>query len=115
MLDDSNSIFIFQRVIGIKNESRWWYVLAIFPFLSNVVSLPVPSFLTVCLETVPSLLNLSVLIVPYLSVTKGFLQGHKYIAPTSMSQIIEQIINWIRINSLTKVRAFLIKSLDKNQ
>ena len=32
------------------------------------------------------------LIIPYLSVSKGYLQGHKYIAPTSVSQVIEQII-----------------------
>lgn len=43
------------------------------------------------------MISFSILIVPYLSVTKGFLQGHKYITPTSMSQIIEQIIRVIII------------------
>lgn len=32
------------------------------------------------------------LIVPFLSVSKGYLQGHEYITPSSISQIIEQII-----------------------
>lgn len=32
------------------------------------------------------------LIIPFLSVSKGYLQGHKFIAPTSNSQIIEQIV-----------------------
>lgn len=32
------------------------------------------------------------LIIPFLSVTKGYLQGHKYISPTSFSQVIEQIV-----------------------
>lgn len=37
-------------------------------------------------------ISFAILIVPFLSVTKGFLQGHKYITPTSISQIIEQIV-----------------------
>lgn len=32
------------------------------------------------------------LIVPFLSVSKGYLQGHKFISPTSISQVIEQIV-----------------------
>lgn len=32
------------------------------------------------------------LIIPFLSVSKGYLQGHKFIAPTSTSQIIEQVV-----------------------
>lgn len=38
------------------------------------------------------MISFAILIIPFLSVTKGFLQGHKYIAPTSISQILEQII-----------------------
>ena len=36
--------------------------------------------------------SFAILVVPFLSVTKGFLQGHKYISPTSISQIIEQVV-----------------------
>jgi len=32
------------------------------------------------------------LIIPFLSATKGYLQGHKFIAPSSTSQILEQIV-----------------------
>lgn len=50
------------------------------------------------------------LIIPFLSVSKGYLQGHKYITPTSISQIIEQIVriavilmgSYIVINILNK-------------
>ena len=38
------------------------------------------------------MVSFAILVVPFLSVTKGFLQGNKYISPTSISQIIEQII-----------------------
>ena len=38
------------------------------------------------------IISTAILVVPHLSVTKGYLQGHKYIAPTSISQVIEQVI-----------------------
>lgn len=34
----------------------------------------------------------AVLLIPYLSITKGYLQGHKFISPSSTSQLIEQIV-----------------------
>lgn len=34
----------------------------------------------------------SVLLVPFLSITKGYLQGHKFIGPSSISQLIEQVL-----------------------
>ena len=50
------------------------------------------------------------LIIPFLSVTKGYLQGHKYITPSSVCQIIEQVVriavilmgSYIIINVLNK-------------
>lgn len=36
--------------------------------------------------------SFAILIVPFLSVTKGLLQGHKYITPYSASQVIEQVV-----------------------
>ena len=39
----------------------------------------------------------AVLLIPFLSITKGYLQGHKYIGPSSISQLIEQIIRIIVI------------------
>ncbi len=35
--------------------------------------------------------SFSVLLIPFLSVTKGYLQGHKFITPTSNSQMLEQV------------------------
>lgn len=43
------------------------------------------------------MVSFAILVVPFLSVTKGFLQGHKYITPTSISQIIEQLVRVIVI------------------
>lgn len=36
--------------------------------------------------------SFAILIIPHLSVTKGFLQGHNYISPSSNSNLIEQIV-----------------------
>ena len=41
--------------------------------------------------------SFAILVVPFLSVTKGLLQGYKYITPYSISQIIEQIVRVIVI------------------
>ena len=41
--------------------------------------------------------SFSVLIIPFLSITKGYLQGHKFIEPSSNSQLIEQIVRIIVI------------------
>ena len=37
-------------------------------------------------------LSPAVLLIPFLSITKGFLQGHKYISASSFSQLLEQIV-----------------------
>lgn len=42
-------------------------------------------------------ISTAILIVPFLSVTKGYLQGHKFITPSSISQVIEQIVRIIVI------------------
>lgn len=38
------------------------------------------------------MVSFAILVIPFLSVSKGFLQGHKYIKLTTDSQIIEQIV-----------------------
>ena len=52
--------------------------------------------------------SFAVLVIPFLSVTKGYLQGNKYIGPTSVCQIIEQIIrvSIILIGSYVVYRVF---------
>ena len=36
-------------------------------------------------------ISLCLLVVPFLSVTRGYLQGNKYVSPSSLSQLLEQI------------------------
>ena len=53
-------------------------------------------------------ISFAILVVPFLSVTRGFLQGHKYISPTSVSQIIEQVVRVvvILVGSYLALRVF---------
>ena len=55
--------------------------------------------------------SFAVLIIPFLSVAKGYLQGHKFIKPTSISQMLEQII---RILVILFGSYFVIKILNKS-
>ncbi len=41
--------------------------------------------------------SFAILVIPFLSVTKGLLQGYKYIAPYSVSQVIEQVVRVVVI------------------
>ena len=43
------------------------------------------------------MVSFAILVVPFLSVTKGLLQGYKYITPYSISQVIEQVVRVIII------------------
>ena len=42
-------------------------------------------------------ISTAILIVPILSISKGYLQGHKFITPSSTSQILEQVVRVIVI------------------
>ena len=55
--------------------------------------------------------SFAVLIIPFLSVARRYLQGHKYIKPSSMSQMIEQIV---RILVIIFGSFFIIKILHKS-
>ena len=50
----------------------------------------------------------AILVVPFLSITKGYLQGHKYVSPSSVSQLIEQIVRIavILIGSYLVIKVF---------
>lgn len=43
------------------------------------------------------IISTAILVVPILSVSRGYLQGHKFITPTTISQIIEQVVRVVII------------------
>ncbi len=54
------------------------------------------------------IISTAILVVPYLSITKGYLQGHRIITPSSVSQVLEQVIriSVILIGSYLCMRVF---------
>lgn len=50
---------------------------------------------SICL--VIRVISTAILIVPYLSITKGYLQGHKIMSPSSFSQVLEQVVRIVVI------------------
>lgn len=54
------------------------------------------------------MVSLSVLVVPVLSVTRGYLNGHKMLLPTSISEVVEQVV---RVLVIVLGSYFVIKVL----
>jgi len=54
------------------------------------------------------MISTAILVVPILSIYRGYLQGHKFITPTSISQILEQIVRVgiIIIGSFLSLKVF---------
>lgn len=59
-------------------------------------------------STAIRIVSLSLLIVPSLSVTRGYLNGHKMILPTSISEVIEQVVRVlvIVVGSFLTIKVF---------
>ena len=68
-------LFVFAREIG----------MLILGDLSGGNTIEDVAFVVRCV-------SFAVLVIPFLSISKGYLQGHKYIGPTSASLIIEQLV-----------------------
>ncbi len=87
------------------------FVLLFFgaPFLAKVIIGSVQGGNTV--EDVTFVLRVvstALLVVPIMSVYRGYLQGHKYIEPTSISQVLEQLLRVliIIIGSVLTLKVF---------
>ena len=54
------------------------------------------------------LISTAILVVPILSVSRGYLQGHKFISPTPISQVIEQVVRVLIIvaGSFVMIKVF---------
>ncbi len=50
------------------------------------------------------------LIVPFLSMKRGYLQGHKFLAPPSRSQVIEQFIRIVFVLSGSYIAIYILKA-----
>lgn len=95
-------------IVGIGFIS--FLVLIIFaPMISNLILGDMQGGNSIeSVTMVIRIISSALLIVPLLSVTKGYLQGHKFITPSSISQVIEQIVRVIVIivGSYSAIKVF---------
>lgn len=61
------------------------------------------------ISTVIIVISFAILIIPFLSVGRGYLQGHKYIKPASFSQMLEQIVRIIVILAGSYISIIVLK------
>ena len=56
-------------------------------------------------------ISFCLIIIPFLSILRGYLQGHKFIAPTSISEVIEQVVRIIVVllGSYLALKVFNLK------
>ncbi len=101
------SIIISEyNALKMFNEREYTYKIAnrtisIFAFIAFIIMFifakPIAQFLISDLKSVESIvlviriISFCLLIIPFLSVTRGYLQGNKYVSISSFSQVIEQI------------------------
>lgn len=89
-----------ERVFSVANKLMFIISFLCFLFLF-IFAGPIGQFFVSGIEGTTSINSLKLvirsvsfclLIIPFLSVMRGYLQGHKYVSQTSISQVIEQII-----------------------
>ena len=83
------------------------YTLA--PFLANISSYGGRGFATEDITTVMRAVSFALIIIPCMSVFRGYFQGHSDMKPTAISQVIEQLV---RIGFLLAGAYVVIKVLD---
>lgn len=89
---------ISKTIIGLLSVFAFLTLFILAPIFAKYIMGDVAGGNTVAdITQVIRVSSIGLLFISILSVTKGYLQGHKYIAVTSISQIIEQIIRVIVI------------------
>ncbi len=55
--------------------------------------------------------SIAILVIPYLAISKGYLQGHHFITPPSVSQVLEQIVRILVLlgGSFIAIKIFNVK------
>ena len=84
---------ISLRIISIISFSIFIILFLVAPFIGKLIlGNSIGGTSIDDLSFVIRMVSFAILIIPFLSVTKGFLQGFKYITPYSISQVIEQVV-----------------------
>lgn len=84
---------IGQRMLNVLGIVLFVIIFVFAPQISNlIIGNNIGGNSKESITFVIRIISTAILIVPLLSITKGYLQGHKYITPSTNSQIIEQIV-----------------------
>lgn len=84
---------IGMKIVGILSFVSFFVVFVFARFIAQAIIGDLSGGNTIeSVTLVIRAISFSILVIPYLSVSKGYLQGHNYIKPSSVSQVLEQIV-----------------------
>ncbi len=87
-----------KKVLNLVGVICFILLMIFAPFFATIIIKDVQGGNTIEEVTfVIRMISTAILVVPVLSIYRGYLQGHKFIAPTSVSQILEQIVRVVII------------------
>ena len=96
-LDDKKKVSqvykVSRNIIFILSIIMFLLLFGLSPLIAKLIAVSGTGGNTVGdITFILRVVSFAILIIPFLSVTRGFLQGHKIITPGSVSQIIEQLV-----------------------
>lgn len=110
LYEDKKEAFRIGKKMAIILSSVSFIILFFFaPFIAYLIIGDVQGGNTIYeITLVIRIISTAIIIVPILSIYRGYFQGHKYIKPTSISQIIEQLVrvSVILIGSYLTLKVF---------
>ncbi len=84
---------IGMKIVGILSLVSFLVVFVFAKFIAQAIIGDLTGGNTIeSVTLVIRAISLSILVIPYLAVSKGYLQGHHFIKPPSVSQVLEQIV-----------------------
>ncbi len=82
-----------KKIVGLFSIVSFLLCFIFAPFIAYLFLGDIVSGITVSdITFVIRCVSFAILVAPMLSISRGYLQGHGYIAPSSFSQVIEQIV-----------------------
>ena len=121
IISEYNALKMFnEREFAFKVAKKLTSIISILAFLAMfLLARPIASFFVTDIDSANSIpdivlvirvISFCILIIPFLSITRGYLQGNKYVSSSSTSQLIEQLVrvfialagSYIAINVLNK-------------
>ncbi len=82
-----------KKIVGLFSIISFLLCFIFAPFIAHLFLGDIVSGITVSdITFVIRCVSFAILVAPMLSISRGYLQGHGFIAPSSFSQVIEQVV-----------------------